>query len=258
MMRMAHVSRAGRALRAHTLGVLLLGCALPASAQSISAQLSDRDFWKLITDFSEPGGYFRSDNFVGNEGSLQYVIPELERSLKPGGVYLGVAPDQNFTYIVALRPRLAFIVDIRRQNMLQHLLYKAIIEMSPERADFLSRLFSRPRPPGLDAGTPADSLFRAYDAVATDSALYRKNVAAVNDWLVRHHGFDLSTDDLATIEYVYSAFRSGRPLYHVLVSQPQWRIQSRHAFLLAAAARDGWAGHAAQLPGQRSQLPVPS
>ena len=32
-----------------------------------------------------------------------------------GGVYIGVGPEQNFTYIAA-RPEMAFIVDIRREN----------------------------------------------------------------------------------------------------------------------------------------------
>src|SRR5690348_2948135 len=75
----------------------------PASqATGIPSRLSDSSFWQMVTDFSEPGGYFRSDNFVSNETSFQYVIPELQRTTRPGGVYLGVAPDQNFTYLVAL------------------------------------------------------------------------------------------------------------------------------------------------------------
>jgi hypothetical protein len=122
--------------------------AAPAVAPEIPTRLSDSTFWRLISDLSEPGGFFRSDNFVSNETSFQYVIPELERTIRPGGVYLGVAPDQNFTYLVALRPRIAFIVDIRRQNMIHHLMYKAMIEMAPDRAGFMSLLFARPRPNG--------------------------------------------------------------------------------------------------------------
>ena len=68
------------------------------------------------------------------------------RTTKPGGVYLGVGPDQNFTYLVALKPKIAFIFDIRRQNMLTQLMYKALIEQSNDRADFISRLFARARP----------------------------------------------------------------------------------------------------------------
>jgi hypothetical protein len=39
------------------------------------------------------------------------------------GVYVGVGPYQNFTYISALDPDIAFVVDIRRKNLLHHLLY---------------------------------------------------------------------------------------------------------------------------------------
>ena len=102
-----------------------------------------------MTDFSEPNGFFRSDNFLSNEVEYQWVIPTLTSTLGTGGVYLGVGPEQNFTYIVALRPKLAFIVDIRRGNLHEHLLYKAFIEMSADRAEFLSRLFARKQPADL-------------------------------------------------------------------------------------------------------------
>src|SRR4051812_26344018 len=98
----------------------------PVVTLPLPAGYSDEEFWRMVSDFSETGGYFRSDNFVSNETTFQEVIPDLRRKTKPGGVYLGVGPDQNFTYMVALRPAIAFIVDIRRQNMLQHLLYKAL------------------------------------------------------------------------------------------------------------------------------------
>src|SRR3954468_22544867 len=88
------------------------------NAKSPPNRLSDSVFWKLVTDISETNGYFRSDNFVSNEMTFQWVIPELLRTTKPGGAYLGVGPDQNFPYILALKPKIAIIFDIRRQNML--------------------------------------------------------------------------------------------------------------------------------------------
>ena len=185
------------------------GTSLPA--QSLPARISDADYWKMISQFSEPNGYFRSDNLVSNEITFQHVIPDLKKETTTGGVYLGVGPDQNFTYLVALQPKIAFIVDIRRQNMLQHLLYKSIIEQSKDRADFLSKLFSRPRPKGLDTASSADALFRAFRAVAADSVLYRKNLAAIKASLVDQHKFTLSEDDLYAIEYVYSAFHDAGP-----------------------------------------------
>ena len=177
-----------------------------APTTGIPARLSDADFWALIESVSEPGGYFRSDNILSNEIGFQTVIPELLRTTRRGDVYLGVGPEQNFTYITALEPKMALIFDIRRGNMHMHLLYKALFELSADRAEFVSRLFSKPRPRGLDSTATADSIFGAYWYVATDSALYRRNLAAVNNHLVKQHGFPLSADDLAGIEYVYQAF----------------------------------------------------
>ena len=182
-----------------------------AVTPSIPERISDDTFWRMVSDFSEPGGFFRSDNFVSNEITFQWVLPEIAKTTRTGGVYMGVGPDQNFTYIVAMQPKIAFIVDIRRQNMLHHLLYKSLIEMSADRAEFLSRLFSRPRPAGIDADAGAPALFQAYANVASDSALFAKNMAAVKDQLVAKHRFGLTSDDLRTIEYVYTAFYAAGP-----------------------------------------------
>jgi hypothetical protein len=225
-------NRVGRALVAATCG-LALSCttsgsasrtstanrAVPANttasveppAVEIPARLSDSTFWRMVTDFSEPGGFFRSDNFVSNETSFQYVIPELQRTTRQGGVYLGVAPDQNFTYLVALKPRIAFIVDIRRQNMIHHLMYKAMIEMAPDRAGFMSLLFARARPRGLDAESTPEALFNAYANVAPDTVQFTKNLAAITEWLTDRHGFALSAADLQSLEYVYRAFMTAGP-----------------------------------------------
>jgi hypothetical protein len=180
-------------------------------SEDLPSKLSDEVFWRIITEFSEPGGFFRSDNFVSNEMTFQYVIPALIQSTKQGGAYLGVGPDQNFSYLVALRPKIAFIVDIRRQNMLQHLMYKALIELSSDRADFLSLLFSRKRPPGLGANSTAEGLFRAYEEVPPTAELFDANLRALMDHLTRHHGFKLDADDEQSIEYVYDAFYKGGP-----------------------------------------------
>ena len=115
--------------------LLLSACGPPPPVpETLPERLTDREFWELITDFSEAGGFFRSDNFLSNESGYQAIIPKLREKLKTGGVYIGVGPEQNFTYLVALQPKIAFIVDIRRQNMLEHLFYKALMETSADRA----------------------------------------------------------------------------------------------------------------------------
>jgi len=187
------------------------GATSQAASSRIPASLSDADFWRLVTELSEPGGFFRSDNFVSNETSFQYVIPELQRTTKPGGVYLGVAPDQNFSYLIALKPRIAFIVDIRRQNMIHHLMYKAMIEMAPDRAGFMSLLFARARPAGLDSASTPEALFNAYGNATADTLQYVKNFAAITDWLTERHGFALTGTDLQALDYVYRAFATAGP-----------------------------------------------
>src|SRR5688572_30100516 len=127
--RLSHVARASRIRVLFTVAVISLGM-VPGSAQSQQRgvapdSLTSAEFWAFFTSMSEPDGYFLSENFVSNEVSFQEVIPTLQKSLTKDGVYLGVGPEQNFTYISNLSPRLAVIFDIRRQNAMQHLLYKA-------------------------------------------------------------------------------------------------------------------------------------
>jgi hypothetical protein len=182
----------------------------PRAAGTLPATLTDQEFWRMIEDFSEPGGSFRYENFISNERSIQYVIPELKAKSKPGGVYIGVAPEQNFTYIAAIQPGIAFVIDIRRQNMLVHLLYKALFELSPNRADFVARLFSRKRPAGLNERSTAVELFAAFERVSGDSAFYDQNLRDLKGVLAKH-GYPLTAADLATIEKVYDVFHRGGP-----------------------------------------------
>src|SRR5712691_8160283 len=152
-------------------------------AESLPARLGDQEFWKLIADSSEPNGTFRSDNLLSNERWLQYVIPDLMRTAQPGRVYMGVGPEQNFTYITALRPKMAFIVDIRRGNLDLQLMYNAIFEITADRADFVSRLFSRKRPDGLDRSSSALEIFQAFRSTEVDEALYKANLKSIQDHL---------------------------------------------------------------------------
>src|SRR5262249_6551648 len=162
-------------------------------------------------DFCKSGVSFRSDNFLPNETGYQSVIPVLRNTTRRNGVYLGVGPEQNFTYIVALEPRMAFIVDIRRQNMLEHLLYKALMEQSADRAEFLSRLFSRARSSSLGPRSSAEALVRAYQASEPSADVFEVNIRSVLDYLEKTKGFVLSGDDEAKIRYVYRAFFESGP-----------------------------------------------
>src|ERR1044071_3413755 len=101
--------------------VAALGSAQPA-ARGV-APLSDSDFHALVTGLSEPGGTFITDKLLSNEIAFQDVLPELQRR-RVQGAYLGVGPEQNLSYIAALQPPIAFVVDLQRGNLRLHLLYR--------------------------------------------------------------------------------------------------------------------------------------
>lgn len=171
--------------------------------------LPDADFWALLQSLSEPPRAFAlSENLVSNERD----VADIARSLTPqGGVYIGVGPEQNFTYIAALQPTLAFIVDIRRENRNLHLLYKALFELSSDRVDFVSRLFSRLRPGGLSAASSVDAIFAKFAEAPASSALQAETMVLVRDQLLVHHGFPLISEDLDDIADVLEAFRTHGP-----------------------------------------------
>src|SRR5438093_660615 len=109
------IVRRSFSLLALTLAVVLCWGRLATglgAADAVPSRLSDREFWTLIEDVSEANGSFRSDNLLSNELQFQQVIGDLTRTAKAGRAYLGVGPEQNFTYIAALKPSIAFIVDI--------------------------------------------------------------------------------------------------------------------------------------------------
>lgn len=181
------------------------------AAEPLPERLSDDAFWKMISEFSEEGGFFRFENFLSNELGFQYVIPALKEITKPQGVYLGVGPEQNFTYIAALNPKIAFVTDIRRQNMLELMMYKAFFELSEDRAEFVSRLFARKRPPKVSESSTAEELFTAFRSIKPEPGLFDKNLADVKNVLIEKHKFGLTAEDISNIEYVYRVFMEAGP-----------------------------------------------
>ena len=183
-----------------------------AARDALPAQLTDAEFWALTSQLSEPDGYFVSqsgspDNLLSNERDLSTVAAALATRMKPSGIYLGVGPEQNFTYIAAMRPRMAFITDIRRGNLNLHLVYKALFEMSSSRVDFVARLFNRKTPAGLTTTSSASELMNAFwSAEPVDEAAFKASLNTIVDCLVVTHRFHLSRDDLTGVEYVYRNF----------------------------------------------------
>ena len=229
-----------RFLAAVPLLALLVAATVTTSGSTrLPARMADQEFWTLVADLSEPGGSFRSDNLLSNEARFQFVIPDLMETTKAGGVYMGVGPEQNFTYIAATRPAIAFIVDIRRANLDLHLMYKALFELSADRADFVSRLFSRKRPAGLRAGAPAAQIFSAYAQVDASEALYEQSLKDIERHLTAKHGFALTADDLTGIEHVYSAFYQYGPAIQYSSTEGGGSYQPSYVDLMLATDPQG-------------------
>src|SRR5437870_8520935 len=136
---------AGRAVHRLLLGVVAIGLVLSGTARVGHVQ-APASFASRVAQLSEPGGYFDTDNLISNERSYLHVVPALRDADLSGGAYIGVGPDQNFTYIAQVKPAIAFIIDLRRDNLLLHLLFKALFSMADTRIDYLSLLFGSPMP----------------------------------------------------------------------------------------------------------------
>jgi hypothetical protein len=180
------------------------------AADTIPRDITDDAFWHMVSDFSESAGSFRFQ-FMSNEREFPSALPELKKTAKPDGIYLGVGPEQNFTYIAATTPKLAFIFDIRRENMLEHLIYKSLFELSSSRSDFISRLFSRKAPAGLNDKSTVGALFQAYAAIAPDPQLLRQNLQAIKDRLMKDRHFPLTAEDQASIDNIYRTICEAGP-----------------------------------------------
>jgi hypothetical protein len=210
-------------LRIVLIFTLAFGISLSAAQNSPQDRIPAAEFSKIIKSFSEEEGYFLSDNLISNEDGYLSVLAKLRELRFSGGAYIGVGPEQNFTYIAKLRPSIAFLVDIRRQAMIQHLMYKALFHLSKNRAEFLSRLLSR-RLTGKDppeADSTLDKLVEYFSIARADASYCTSNLAEIERIIRYEFGFPLSEEDrnsLADISHSFYAqgidlsfqFRSSR------------------------------------------------
>ncbi len=201
--------------RVHLLLVTMLafGCAdgrapnSRAAGPSAQGGLSDSGFVVLVERLSEPGGYFDTDNLISNETSYLHVVGKLQQLGVRGGAYIGVGPDQNFSYMAAIRPDIAFMVDIRRDNLLQHLMFKAMFELAGNRIEYLCLLFARSLPEDAAAfdAESIQSLISYIDATTTTPDLREATVAQVAS-TAAGFGVPLSDEDIETVRRFHSTF----------------------------------------------------
>lgn len=227
---------------------VVCGVVAPASTGIVPAQqqvrpdsLSASAWASLSARLSEPGGYFDTDNLISNESSYLQPLTELAARGVRGGAYIGVGPDQSFSTIAATEPRIAFIIDIRRDNLLQHVLLKALFARSRNRAEFLAKWLGRPVPEDVGRWStfPIESIVAWLDSTsatpASTAAAVREIGAAASQI-----GMPLSAEDLATIQRFHRTFIADgvRLRFHSAGRAPQAHYPTL-AQLILERDRDG-------------------
>lgn len=186
---------------------LLIVFQLLAVVAPAAAARQDTEFGRLVARLSENGGFFDSDNLVSNETSYLHVIPALKALKVQGGAYLGVGPEQNFSYLAEIKPDIAILIDIRRDNMLLHLLFRAMFTAARNRLDYLCLLYGRPAPRELDRwnNRPLDQILAYLDRTPGDSALHDLNHTGLMGQ-VEQYGVPLTPLDRQTLRRFHNEF----------------------------------------------------
>lgn len=207
-------------------------------------QRAEGTFPVEIARLSEPAGFFDTDNLISNEPSYLDVIPALTAAGVSGGAYIGVGPDQNFSYIAHIRPSVAYMLDIRRDNLLLHLLFKSVFAQATTRVEYLCLLTGR-SPPDDVGHWVSSSVNQIVDYVDRSAPPARlPDIRARLKGTIDEFGVPLSPGDRQNIERFHQAFvdegldlrfrslgRAPRPYYPTLRD------------LLLATDRNGRQGH---------------
>jgi hypothetical protein len=209
---------------------------VPSSAPAAPAPSA---FGALVASISEPDGPFFSDNIISNETSYLQIASQLEKAAKPGGAYIGVGPEQNFTYLALTRPKVAFILDIRRQNMIEQLLYKAVFTEAKSRSHFLALLVGRAWDEASDPGAAAsiDQVIAHAEKNAPDEALWQASHARLRALIERE--MPLDAEDKKTLEVTHRAFFKGQLDVRFELKPPQGRVYPKLREILAQKDPEG-------------------
>ena len=244
-------SGGSKSRRPYSLAALLCLAAVGLLASQLarsSAQTSQpaATFASTVAALSEPGGYFDTDNLISNERSYLQVLGDLRRAGIRGGAYVGVGPDQNFSYIAEIRPSIAFIIDVRRDNLLLHLLFKALFELSQTRIEYLAHLVGRPVPPAIDGWrtAPIERLVAHLERTAAAPPPARAALTRRIDVAIRRTAVPVSTEDLATIHRFHQRFiDDGLALRFNTTGRPPQYYYPTYKDLLLETGADGRPGN---------------
>ena len=149
----------------------------------------------------------RTEYLVSNEVDYPLVGQFVARLNHTSGVYVGVGPEQNYSFIAATTPAAAFIIDYRRENLLLHALFRSLLELADSRSEYLALLLSKPL---SESSFPADptltNLIVHCDRTASDLDLFQRTLGQIKSRVLEHVG-DVTENDFPVIEQIYRDFR---------------------------------------------------
>ena len=212
-----------------------------ASAAIEAPKAPETSFAELVNRLSEPDQRFFSDNYISNETSYLHVTQGLAKHAAQGGAYVGVGPEQNFSYIAMVKPKVAFIVDIRRENMVLHLLYKAIFHKASSRSHFLATLVGRAHEAASDPGGEASiaEVIAHAEKVAADEKTFTAIHEELRKTIEEDFHFALDAADKKTLEVSHRAFFKGGLDLRFELKEKNGRLYPQLRELLAAADLTG-------------------
>jgi hypothetical protein len=190
------------------LSFVLPGCG--SAAATATTQLRDSVFVARVHRLSEPGGYFDTDNLISNEDSYLHVLGGMRRIEVTGGAFIGVGPDQSFSYIAQVRPSIAFLMDVRRDNLIQHLWFKALFTLAETRLEYLSLMFGKALPEDPQAWVEASpeevvAQLESGTVLEHDAGAIRGRVRET----VQSFGMGLSDEDMEMLDFIHLSFIRG-------------------------------------------------
>jgi hypothetical protein len=160
----------------------------------------------MIAELSEKEGAFFADTPLSNEDGYGAAIPWLERSAgREPSVYLGVGPEQNLTFIARAKPELAFVVDLRRANLLLHVLYKSMFADSTTPSQWLLLCLGRRPAPLVDEPSP-EAWLVAIRAVAKDRTVHEALLERTLARMTGTWGMALEPGDAAALSRLLATF----------------------------------------------------
>lgn len=168
--------------------------------------ISKDAFKSILYNFSEKGGNYPSDNLISNELTYLNALDDNKiEQLKEEGAYIGVGPEQNFSYIGYLKPKIAFIVDIRSECQTEHLMYKALFKLSKTPEQFLNHLFGLNQK-SIDSVWILEKYFEHFDKEKQDKNTAIKTFQNVVNIIENDFEITLTNGQKKFIQYVLTEF----------------------------------------------------